>query len=205
MIIKERYGCIILKIFLIISAIILLLIFITLFSKVSGIVLYDDKNKLRLIVKLFFFKIQIYPFPLKKNKKKKSTSSSVSKTKEKEKTEEKIDVISTVKKAVFRFNDFLDIIRHKLTVSDFKLTAQIGTGDAAQTAILCGICYTAVYSVLGPLQNIFVINPPQILINPDYNGKTAKVEYSARIYARVITYIVIAVKSLRVLLSNNKK
>jgi len=183
-----------LKIFLIISAVLLFLIFIILFSKLSGVIIYDDKDKLRIIIKFLFFKIKVFPVSPKKQKKSET----------KDKTDENLDVISSVKKAVFHLTDFIKIIKHKLTISDFKLTAEIGTGDAAQTAILCGTCYAAVYSVLGPLQNIFIINPPQILINPVYNGKTAKVEYSGKISARVITYIVIAIKALAVILKKDK-
>ncbi|MEG1980884.1 MAG: DUF2953 domain-containing protein [Clostridia bacterium] len=132
------------------------------------------------------------------NTKAKATKTTKFAEKETEKKSKKISVtFSTILKII-------SFVRYRLTIYDIRINMNIGINDAANTAILCGGLYANIYEGIGLLQNMVFVNPPLITITPAYNELKLEAEYYISVKIRILSAIIILLKTLRLLKKEDK-
>jgi hypothetical protein len=174
-------------ILLIILSILVIIILGFLFTDIGITISYNHKDGLLVSLNWLFIKSNVLS-KVKKN------------AEEKEKPVAKADAVLVSK-------DILSIIaefKHKFTITELKINLNIGTGDAADTAIACGTLYSSIYGILGALQNAIYIVPPQININPDYSSKVASGNFSISFRTKPILLRKILFKIIK-LFKNQKR
>lgn len=174
-------------ILLIILSILVIIILVILFTDIGITISYNNKDGLLVRLNWLFIKTDVLS---KVNKN----------AEEKEKPPVESDAVMVSK-------DILSIIagfKHKFTITELKINLNLGTGDAAETAIACGGLYSTIYGILGALQNAIYIVPPQININPIYSGKTANGNFTISFSTKLILLRKIAFK-LITLFKNQKR
>ena len=176
-------------ILLIILSILVIIILVVLFTDIGITISYNHKDGLLVSLKWLFIKTDV-----------------LSKVKENagEKQKEKPPIEAD---AVMVSKDILSIIagfKHKFTITELKINLNLGTGDAAETAIACGGLYSSIYGILGALQNAIYIVPPQININPIYSRKTANGNFTISFSTKLILLRKIAFKFIT-LFKNQKR
>lgn len=196
-------------IFLIVLAVLAILIALIMFINAVMIFNYDKSNIFYVYIKFLFIKIKLYQsVQEKKDKEQKETktgeNSSTKTADTDKKAESTIDIHEKVSAQIHepldfikRFFKVLKSFRHKIIITNMKIIINFGTGDAAETAVICGSIYALVYGLIGAAQNTFYITKPQVHINPDYSGKTANGEFYAEIKSRIFNIIRLIIRLLK--------
>ena len=149
---------------------------------------YSDK-KLSVFLKILFFKKKI-----RSNKKVKSTS------KNKEAENEGVLFADRLVEAQEKIRRFYEIhtklSRHTkkyLNVEKFTIKIEVGTGDAATTAISVGALWAVVYNFIGALGMIVYIDNPDTEIVPNYQETEFKTNARCIISCRIVHIIFIII------------
>lgn len=145
---------------------ILLIIFLASSSRVF--VSYHHKLEVTLFLMNGWIKIPLIP-QQKQNKpqKKKSKEKKAKQSQEKKTVTERIEAIT----------DYLSIysecaanIRNHFRFETFDFILSFGTGDAASTALLCGMGWSLVYQILGFVDTAFMLEEPRVCVKPDFEN-----------------------------------
>ncbi|MEG0770271.1 MAG: DUF2953 domain-containing protein [Clostridia bacterium] len=215
----------------VLGIIVLVIVFVLLLN-IRLTVSYNKETKNVITLKIGFIKITIYPQKEKKPKKPKPEKREKANNKPSEKIPEeakesegtkecestKAKATKTTKfaeketekkskKISITFSKILKIIsfvRYRLTIYDIRINMNIGINDAANTAILCGGLYANIYEGIGLLQNMVFVNPPLITITPAYNELKLEAEYYISVKIRILSAIIILLKTLRLLKKEDK-
>ena len=78
-----------------------------------------------------------------------------------------------------------------LNVDEFEVEINVGTGDAATTAISVGALWAVVYNFIGTLGMFVYIDNPKVAIVPSYNEMQFKTNARCIIYCRIVHIIFI--------------
>lgn len=168
-----------------ILAVILILLILILILKIKIEFFYSDK-KLSIFLKIIFFKKKV-----RSNKKVKST------IKNKEESEEVLFTDRLIK-AQEKIRHFYDVhtklsqhTKKYLNVEKFKVGIEVGTGDAATTAISVGALWAVVYNFIGALGMLVYIDKPDVEIIPNYSETKFKTNARCIISCRIVHIIFI--------------
>ena len=171
-----------------IISVILILLILLLIAPVKVLIQYENE-KLKLNVFLYGIKV----FSLKKEE--------ASPPKEPEEKVEKFE--KDTKKLSLKFSDTLNLcktavrlLRKYVSVKCVELRINVGTGDAASTAISTGILWAAVYNLLGIVGRIMYIDKHTVEISPVYVGQVFDATGKCIIKSRVVYIIIIAISIL---------
>ncbi|MCD8049570.1 MAG: DUF2953 domain-containing protein [Clostridia bacterium] len=184
----------------IIAGIIIFILAIVLFIPLGIGARYEEG--VFVIVKIAFFSVK-QPFEMKpkdkggekKKKKEKKPKEEKEPGKELERGAVGLDFILEL------LGDFRRFVRKKIALEDFELTIEIGTSDAAATAIGTGALWGLSYNLLALLDKLVEVKEPKIDIKPSYNELTFSIAAQGIIVTRAAYIIavaaVFAVKYLR--------
>ena len=75
------------------------------------------------------------------------------------------------------------IAHHAITIENLNISAKIGTGDPADTGIICGAAYSVIYQLIGTLSAAMKLKDHNVIIDPDFDNS----EFSAGIYVHLRT------------------
>ena len=136
-------------------------------------------------IRYSLFKYTLLPSP-KKEEKPKQDKPQKSENKEKKLDikkqlsilkEAKDDILSTLGQVV-RY-----IAHHAITIENLNISAKIGTGDPADTGIICGAAYSFIYQLIGTLSAAMKLKDHNVIIDPDFDNSA----FSAGIYVQLRT------------------
>lgn len=154
-------------IYAIIAAILIILIGI-LFLPLKIEASYGEKY---IPVKIFIAGIPVFKFTPKKTQKQPDRSPN-------EKAVKLEKDMWTIGERIKHFADLytttVRLLKKYVSIDSVKLQIDVGTGDAASTAISTGVLWGAVYGLLGIIGSIMYINKHDVHINPVYE----KAEFS---------------------------
>jgi len=153
-------------------------------------------------VRYLFFKYTLLPAQSRKEKPKPDKP-----TKTEGKTK-KIDVKKTFAIIKEAKDDILKIsgqavryiAKHAITLENFNISAKIGTGDPADTGMICGAAYSVVYQSIGVLVSAARLKDYNVLINPDFDNSTFSAGVHIRLRTRLVHLLILAVFLLRLLI-----
>lgn len=117
-----------------------------------------------------------------------------SKKKDKKETDIEKEIDKTIVDIDFVISFFgasRDFIRKKFTLDEFYLDVNIGTAEAASTAVLSGMLYTFAYNLLALINQLVYVDNPKVVVSPQYNDATFKMVVSGIIKARVVHIIAV--------------
>ncbi len=146
------------------------------------------------IVKIAFFSVK-QPFEMKpkdeggekKKKKKEKPESEKTSGEELERGAVGLDFILDL------LGDFRRFVRKKIALEDFELTIEMGTSDAAATAIGTGALWGLSYNLLALLDKLVEVKKPKVEISPSYEKPTFSVTAQGIIVTRAAYIIAVAV------------
>lgn len=105
--------------------------------------------------------------------------------------QEIIDLIKKGLRAVQQNAKYLKHIKDKVRVEDFGVTARLGTGDAAHTALLCGSLLSLLHIALFHLQNKYYLEKKRVNVTPVFDREDFELHFDC-IIALKLRYIIIA-------------
>ena len=179
------------------SFILIILFALFIFLGRAGLCLeYSNDGGIKIKIKVLGIKFKIKPSIIKKETA--QVKETVAKT-ENDNSEIGLD-LDILKKTV----KLLSYTRYKFTFKKISIKIQLGAGDAAKTAISCGLLYTAVYTVLGGFQNMYFIEKPHVEIIPAFNTIDLRHEYYFELSGRLISILKIAFKAYKIYNSKEK-
>ncbi len=136
-------------------------------------------------LKYMLFKLRLYPSPKVKENAKNSEEEKQKKTNQHSKKQFEIlknlsgDIIKTAKKVLSY------IFHHAITIEELNISAKIGTGDPADTGLICGGAYATIFQVLGFMKQNMKLKKHNVEISPDFDERIV----SGGIYAKLHTRI----------------
>ena len=148
----------------------------------------------RLTVRAFFAGIPVF----KLNPKGKEKDSSPRTPEEKVKKMEK-DTLSfgeKIKHFADIFKTTVKLLRKYVSFDNVNLQIDVGTGEAATTAVSTGILWGAVYGLMGIIGSIMYINRHNVQINPVYARPEFSLNAKCIIKSRIAYIIFIAITIL---------
>lgn len=146
---------------IILAIIVLLIIFFL--QKITISIVYDDV--FLVFLKFGFIKINL----LKKNEKSDSNENI------KQSKDNTAEANNHVFKEIYEFLKFiLPRIKNKIVVKKLDLSVDFGLFDAAQTAILTGAIWSAVYNLFGLLDSYTIVKDHNFIVNPVFNQEIMK-------------------------------
>jgi len=166
---------------------------------VSLKITYEDGFKVK-------FNIGFIKFSLTKKKKKANKAENGEKGKSEpekglKKAEGEIDKLGLLYDLL---GDFRDTLRKKTTLS-VKLRINIGTMDAASTAIICGSLWAVIYNLLFIIDTFMHIEDMDVDVKPNFNESEFKWDFEGIIKSRVVHIIFILIKYLEASAKNKSK
>ncbi|MDO4563006.1 MAG: DUF2953 domain-containing protein [Clostridia bacterium] len=170
-----------------VAAVILTVLAILLFMPIGVRVYYYET--LLLEIRLFCFHIPLKNIGAKSEKKAKPVAE--------EKPSEAVFAEGTEKWrealdfALELLGDFRRFVRRRIKVTDASFEMALGTSDAAQTAILTGVAYAAVYNLFSLLDRFITVYKPEVSITPHFNQDVLKVRAGGIILTRLAHIIAI--------------
>ena len=174
-----------------ILTVILILLILIMLLKVKIEFSYSDK-KLSVFFKMLFLKKKI-----RSNKKVKSTEKS-----RKAESEEALFTDRLIK-AQEKIRHFYDIhtklsqlTKKYFNVEKFEVNIDVGTGDAATTAISVGALWAVVYNFIGALGMLIYIDNPEVEILPNYKETRFKTNARCILSCRIVHIIFIIISFL---------
>lgn len=177
-------------IYAIIAAILIILVGI-LFSPLRIEASYQEKY---IPVKIFIAGIPVFKLTPKKNDQKKSDKSP------NEKAVKLENDMWTFGERIKHFADLytttVRLFKEYVSIDSVKLQINVGTGDAASTAISTGVLWGAVYGLLGIIGSIMYINKHDVHINPVYEKAAFSLDGKCIIKSRIAYIIFIAITIL---------
>lgn len=181
---------------LIIIAVVLAVLLFLLLSDLRVKIIYDGKLFLRVGFLCFFY--TVVPNKKKKQSKEKASKSdkeNVPDSFERLKKERGLsgaisDVIDVFKNVIDKFKT---ILKH-LRINPFFVKIDVGSEDAALTAIEYGAVCSVVYPFAGLLSSETKLKDPRIIINADYDNNIANIEFKIGFKIRLIFLIFAATK-----------
>ncbi len=174
-----------------ILTVILILLILIMLLKIKIEFSYSDK-KLSVFLKILFFKTKV-----RSNKKVKSTSKN-----KKAENEEALftDRLITAQEKIRHFYDVHTKLSQRtkkyLNVENFNVRVEVGTGDAATTAISVGALWAVVYNFIGALGMLVYIDNPDVEIVPNYKETQFKTNARCIISCRIVHIIFIIISFL---------
>lgn len=188
---------------------ILLFIIFLLIMPINLKVIY--KESALISIRYLFFKIQLYPQKAKKSKKSKKNKKE-SATEVSEKPKEKLsDKIRTIIDGVSLVADAAKRLLKHIKIKRFYLNIDIGSPDAAATAIEYGAVSAALYPVCGFIFSQCKVDKKHFNanINARYDLEESSAEINTDINVSLISAIAIAIltlfKYILKILDNNKE
>ena len=203
---KVGMAVIFLYIFLAIVAIVALVILVVYYAPISLQIRYD--NMLRLYERIYFVKIKEYPKKKKKRKKKKAAanvspntsvtgqteakSSPLPDISDDDDDEDEFESVESVKDTLALFIELLkqlfDIVGEDAKIKINKLSVTVSKPDAADTAVLYGVCGGMVSTVLAVASNFSKckINEKNVGVTADFIGGKNSIDIDITLSARVI-------------------
>lgn len=188
---------------------ILLFIIFLLIMPINLKVIY--KESALISIRYLFFKIQLYPQKAKKSKKSKKNKKE-SATEVSEKPKEKLsDKIRTIIDGVSLVADAAKRLLKHIKIKKFYLNIDIGSPDAAATAIEYGAVSAALYPVCGFIFSQCKVDKKHFNanINARYDLEESSAEINTDINVSLISAIAIAIltlfKYILKILDNNKE
>ncbi|MDQ2085753.1 DUF2953 domain-containing protein [Herbivorax sp. ANBcel31] len=190
-------------------AILIVLAIIILLSKINIVIEYKKKYKDDVFVLSFFlykglikYKYEVpsvdtkgtgilYRFIKEKGKKEKK----IKEGKEYTTYSSIIDRIKNVKLFYSRHCSLIkkiqNFLRCKIILKNLNFNMKLGTGDALQTSILTGLSWTFSGIIISFLYQFIKIEKKQIIIQPDYKGKSINLDLYCIFNVRIVYIIVI--------------
>lgn len=187
-----------------ILAILLLIIIVALFTKVTVSVHYkkeSDDHRVTIMIRalfgLFRYKREV---PLLKEKSdepglemKRNSSQPGSSSESAEKTSlHEEDALSSVKdikniiEHVFNLKGIVLRFLKKIRIKQFEWNTVIGTGDAASTGVVSGAAWAIKGNIIGIISNFFTLHVhPKLAITPDFQRAIANTNLKCMIQVRV--------------------
>jgi len=93
-------------------------------------------------------------------------------------------------------NNYLKYIKDKIKVRDFSLVAQIGTGDAAHTALLTAGLYSLSSIILCHLKNIYNLENQSIIVVPVFDKEIFELEANCIIVFKLGHIIIVGIQKI---------
>lgn len=175
---------------MIIALIVLLIIFCILYSTLKAEISFKGKQ---IYLRVFLFGIPVVKLKPKGEKKKTDIKST---TPEKEAESFKKSTVSLREKIIF-FKDVckttVRLLRRYASVQGIDLNINVGTGDAAVTAVTTGALWAVVYSLLGAIGSIVYIKNHNVNINPCYQESVFEAEGKCIFKSRLVHIIIIVI------------
>lgn len=103
------------------------------------------------------------------------------------------------------FKSAVELIRKYVSIAEIKVKIDVGTGDAAATAICVGTLWGAIYGLLGTIGSVVYINKHNVQIDPVYTQPSFLVEGVCIIKSRIAYIIFIAITILMKIKSRKGK
>lgn len=88
------------------------------------------------------------------------------------------------------------LLRKYTRIKDISISINVGTGDAAVTAVSTGALWAAVYTLLGIAGSVIYIDKHNVNIVPDYTQPLFNAEGKCIIKSRIAYIIIIAITVL---------
>lgn len=111
--------------------------------------------------------------------------------------------IRSVRQRIHELHQIMKKFLKTIRVERFEWVSEIGTGDAAETGVLTGICWGVKTSILGLIRSFFTLNTmPRVLIHPDFQHQTFETEVVCMMKMRIGQAIL---AGLRILLNLRKR
>lgn len=77
-------------------------------------------------------------------------------------------------------------LKKKFTIRLFSLRVRMGLGDAADTGIVTGGAYAAVYGILGTADRYFILKKHEVVITPVFQGVGLEMDFRGEFQLRLI-------------------
>lgn len=103
------------------------------------------------------------------------------------------------------FTTAVKMLRKYVSIENVSLKIDVGTGEAATTAVSTGVIWGAVYGLLGIIGSIMYINKHNVQINPVYTHAAFSFDAKCIIKSRIAYIIFIAITILRKMKSRKGK
>lgn len=94
------------------------------------------------------------------------------------------------------FKTAVRLLRRYVSIHNINLKIDVGTGEAATTAVSSGVLWGAIYGLLGIIGSIVYINRHNVKINPVYTNAAFSIEGECIIKSRIAYIIFIAITIL---------
>ena len=94
-------------------------------------------------------------------------------------------------------------VREKLTFPELIFNISYGNGNAAETAIRCGVFYAVAYNLLGYLSRRYKINTHTINVTPDFENNKTDIEFYISTRINLFSLISLLVQEKNALISLN--
>lgn len=192
----------VIKIVLWILITLLALIFLLLILPIN-VELYYNGDKFDFKIKVMFFRVDTLEkwFSKKKNK-------NPEKERKKEKASKKLKDIQSVAKYVKAFitnsGKIMKMILKSMVFKGLYFKILVGSEEASKTATTYGAVCTAVYPAFSAL---IACNEPKnysISVNPDFLSDKIRIFVDLKLKTRLINFLIIAIKSFKIINSNLK-
>lgn len=173
---------------MVIAAIVTILIICILYASLRAELSFKGKE---FVIKVFLFGIPVYKIQPKGEKDK-----TEKKAPQKEAEDFKKGTIS-LKEKIARFADVckttVRLLRKYASVEEINLSINVGTGDAAITAVSTGALWAVVYSLLGTVGSVVYIKKHNVAINPCYQQSVFEAEGKCIFKSRLVHIISIVI------------
>ncbi len=111
---------------------------------------------------------------------------SVPEVREKKTDEKKKLSFQEVENAFLKGVESVRYLKKKFTIRLFSFRARMGLGDAADTGIVTGGAYTALYGILGISDRYFILKKHEVVITPVFQGVGLEMEFRGEFQLRII-------------------
>lgn len=178
---------------IIVVLIIAALISYLLLARARATVLYDNG---------FMFKFQIgkfikFSYTTKKRKEERKKKEKDPKKKPQKKDDSDDYTIKNIHRILELIARITDKIGKHFSIVSFNLDMTLGLSNAAQTGIMTGVLYAALYSLMGLIDRLFNGVLPNIVVTPNFDKKVFEVKFEGIIDAKVVHIISILIYSFR--------
>jgi len=173
----------------ILIAVLIILIFI-LFAPLKVQLTFKDK---KLVIKASLLNIPVYRVKDSVDEQKKDAT-----TDEKAATYTRTsrNLGARIKRFADGFPTAVRMVRKYVGIKKIAINVELGTGDAAITAISTGALWATTYSVMGIIGSVAYIDEEKVEITPNYNDKIFSFDIDCIIKSRIVYIIFIMIAIL---------
>lgn len=165
---------------------------------------YYKEKQLKIVA--FILGIPIYRLnPDIKSKKKGKTSKSDSPGRVEDVEKDVLTLGERIEHYAEIYNNTVKLLRKYVGIDKVQLKIDIGTGDAATTAVGTGLLWSAAYRLISIIGSIMYINNHNVQINPIYTKTAFSVDGKCIIKSRIAYIIFIAITILMKIKSRKGK